>query len=267
MKSFNAYYRCIHICVHSSAPTKRQKKTYNQNHHHHALPIVCDSERERVGATRAHANTTMTMVLIGKHGHRHGHGRERVLLCVFITWATDSPDFVVDIFHLMDFIEMKNQTKHEWYKFFSHIFFLLNPRAESSQCFCCCFICNMIKIGSYQILQISLSYAHSFFVVYLVANQWRRRQEYGRMGHLLCRGLDNIDQKLTPLSRSFSNFAMPMLHRIPNDMMKPNMAITDTVYRALSPNISARTYLSICRSGGRSTSSYDGESKSPSTLS
>lgn len=38
-----------------------------------------------------------------------------------------------------------------------------------------------------------------------------------------------IDWQLTPLSRSFSSFAMPMLHRMPNEMMNPSIAITETV--------------------------------------
>lgn len=54
-------------------------------------------------------------------------------------WATDSLHSVSYIFHLMDFIEMKNQTKHEWYKF--SLFFPSLPLA-----LCCCFVCNMIKI-------------------------------------------------------------------------------------------------------------------------
>lgn len=72
------------------------------------------------------------------------------------------------------------------------------------------------------------------------------------------------EKKLLTPSPSFTNFAKPKLHRIPNDIIKPSIAIIDTVYRALKPQISARTYLSMCRSGGRSTSSNDvGESKSP----
>lgn len=160
-------------------------------------------------------------------------------------WQRDSlPRLRVIIFFILDFIEMKNQTGN-WIVYvcglqrppvcFCRLLIharstvpvsrqSLSPLHLVSICLlfavCCLLLCSVRRLIKSDD-RIRSTREDISFTLHLLT-------KIGRFSYSVSFGEHQIDW-LTPLSRSFSNFAIPMLQRMPNEMINPSIAITETV--------------------------------------
>lgn len=147
MKSFNAYYRRIHICVHSSAPTKRQKK--NCNHHHRGIKwmlfqlgenfllYAIETESQRWG----HAQM---LPWRWYNRNRQAWAQEREFYYAYLLLERQTP-FALSYIFFIAWILSRWKTKRNMNDINS-LFAFFRSTLDSSVCLCCCIVCNMIKI-------------------------------------------------------------------------------------------------------------------------